>query len=111
MVKALASLSYYSRKPIFSTDVGTNPTLPLYNLNLLIWVEKMSQIWCTSHRTRYTSASFYKTTSLYGMTIQVTSPESIIPLRVSPYAKFKMALKSKEVQRQYSNLRKISGLW
>jgi hypothetical protein len=45
------------------------------------------------------------------MTIQVTSPESIIPLRVSPYAKFQMALKSKEVQRQYSNLRKISGLW
>jgi hypothetical protein len=38
------------------------------------------------------------------MTVQVASPESIIPLRVSPYAKFKMALKSKEVQRQYPNL-------
>jgi hypothetical protein len=34
----------------------------------------------------------------------VTSPESKIPLRVSPYAKFRMALKSKEVQRQYPNL-------
>lgn len=38
------------------------------------------------------------------MTIQVASPESMIPLRVSPYTKFKMALKSKEVQRQYPNL-------
>lgn len=38
------------------------------------------------------------------MTLQVSSPESAIPLRVSPYAKFKMALKSKEVQRQYPNL-------
>ena len=38
------------------------------------------------------------------MTLQAASPESVIPLRVSPYAKFKMALKSKEVQRQYPNL-------
>ena len=29
---------------------------------------------------------------------------SLVPSRVSPYAKFKMALKSKEVQRQYPNL-------
>jgi hypothetical protein len=29
---------------------------------------------------------------------------SLIPSRLSPYAKFKMALKSKEVQRQYPNL-------
>jgi hypothetical protein len=27
--------------------------------------------------------------------------DSLVPLRLSPYAKFKMALKSKEVQRQY----------
>jgi hypothetical protein len=39
-----------------------------------------------------------------GMTLQVSSPESEIPLRVSSYAKFKMALKSKEVQIQYPNL-------
>ena len=37
------------------------------------------------------------------MTLQATSPE-LIPLRVSPYTKFKMALISKEVQRQYPNL-------
>ena len=28
----------------------------------------------------------------------------LVPPRLSPYAKFKMALKSKEVQRQYPNL-------
>jgi hypothetical protein len=39
-----------------------------------------------------------------GMTLQAPSHESEIPLRVSPYTKFKMALKSKEVQRQYPNL-------
>lgn len=38
-----------------------------------------------------------------GMTLQAPSPEPITS-RVSPYAKFKMALKSKEVQRQYPNL-------
>jgi hypothetical protein len=32
------------------------------------------------------------------MVIQATSAESILPLMVLPYAKFKMALKSKEVQ-------------
>ena len=37
------------------------------------------------------------------MTLQATSPE-LIPLRVSSYTKFKMALISKEVQRQYPNL-------
>jgi hypothetical protein len=35
---------------------------------------------------------------------QEISSESIIPIIVSPHAKFKMALKSKEVQRQYPNL-------
>jgi hypothetical protein len=50
MVKASASLSYYSRPSIFSTDVGTDPTLPLYNLNLLIWVGLASQFWCSFHR-------------------------------------------------------------
>ena len=33
-----------------------------------------------------------------------TATASLVPLRLSPYAKFKMALKSKEVQRQYPNL-------
>jgi hypothetical protein len=32
------------------------------------------------------------------------STDSLTPSRLSPYAKFKMALKSKEVQRQYPNL-------
>jgi hypothetical protein len=38
------------------------------------------------------------------MSIQATTAESTTTLRVSPYEKFKMALKSKEVQRQYPNL-------
>ena len=38
------------------------------------------------------------------MSIQASTAESTTALRVSPYAKFKMALKSKEVQRQYPNL-------
>ena len=38
------------------------------------------------------------------MSIQATTSQSMSTLRVSPYAKFKMALKSKEVQRQYPNL-------
>jgi hypothetical protein len=38
------------------------------------------------------------------MSIQATTAQSMATLRVSPYAKFKMALKSKEVQRQYPNL-------
>jgi hypothetical protein len=37
------------------------------------------------------------------MSIEATTA-SLIPSRLSPYAKFKMALKSKEVQRQYTNL-------
>ena len=37
------------------------------------------------------------------MTFQAASSDSI-SMRVSPYAKFKMSLKSKEVQRQYPNL-------
>ena len=38
------------------------------------------------------------------MAFQATTAESMVPLGVSPYAKFKMALKSNEVQRQYPNL-------
>jgi hypothetical protein len=38
------------------------------------------------------------------MTLQATSHESVNPVKVSPYVKFKMVLKSKEVQRQYPNL-------
>jgi hypothetical protein len=34
------------------------------------------------------------------MSIEITT-DSLLPSRVCPYAKFKMALKSKEVQRQY----------
>jgi hypothetical protein len=33
-----------------------------------------------------------------------TATISLVPSRLSPYAKFKMALKSKEVQRQYPSL-------
>ncbi|HYX54623.1 MAG TPA: hypothetical protein VE818_00555 [Nitrososphaeraceae archaeon] len=33
-----------------------------------------------------------------------TATTSLVPSRLSPYAKFKMALKSKEVQRQYPSL-------
>jgi hypothetical protein len=33
-----------------------------------------------------------------------TDTTSLVPSKLSPYAKFKMALKSKEVQRQYSSL-------
>ena len=33
-----------------------------------------------------------------------TATDSLVPSRLSPYAKFKMELKSKEVQRQYINL-------
>jgi hypothetical protein len=38
------------------------------------------------------------------MSIQTATAESMATPRVSPYAKFKMALKSREVQRQYPNL-------
>lgn len=37
------------------------------------------------------------------MSIQAMTAESVVPPKVSPYAKFKMALKSKEVQSQYPN--------
>jgi hypothetical protein len=33
-----------------------------------------------------------------------TDTTSLVPSKLSPYAKFKMALKSKEVQRQYPSL-------
>jgi hypothetical protein len=35
------------------------------------------------------------------MTIQAATAESVISIGLSAFAKFKMALKSKEVQRQY----------
>jgi hypothetical protein len=38
------------------------------------------------------------------MSIQATTSDSLVPSTLSPYSKFKMALKSKEVQRQYPNL-------
>jgi hypothetical protein len=38
------------------------------------------------------------------MSIEATTDSLLVPSRLSPYAKFKMALKSKEVQRQYPNL-------
>ena len=38
------------------------------------------------------------------MTISAATAESVSQTRVSPYDKFKMALKSKEIQRQYPNL-------
>jgi hypothetical protein len=38
------------------------------------------------------------------MSIEIATDSLLIPSRLSPYAKFKMALKSKEVQRQYPNL-------
>jgi hypothetical protein len=38
------------------------------------------------------------------MSIQATTGDSLVPSTLSPYSKFKMALKSKEVQRQYPNL-------
>ena len=38
------------------------------------------------------------------MTVEVAADSLLVPSRLSPYAKFKMALKSKEVQRQYPSL-------
>jgi hypothetical protein len=38
------------------------------------------------------------------MSIEAAINSLLVPSRLSPYAKFKMALKSKEVQRQYPNL-------
>ena len=38
------------------------------------------------------------------MSIDSAINSFLVPSRLSPYAKFKMALKSKEVQRQYPNL-------
>ncbi len=38
------------------------------------------------------------------MSILATTSDSLVPSTLSPYSKFKMALKSKEVQRQYPNL-------
>ena len=38
------------------------------------------------------------------MTIQAATTESMVQLKVTPYAKFKIALKSREVQRRYPNL-------
>jgi hypothetical protein len=44
------------------------------------------------------------------MSIEVATA-SLIPSRLSPYAKFKMALKSKEVQIQYSHKFKTEELY
>jgi hypothetical protein len=38
------------------------------------------------------------------MSIEAATNSFLVPPRLSPYAKFKMALKSREVQRQYPNL-------
>src|SRR5215212_5465452 len=38
------------------------------------------------------------------MSIEAAVNSLLVPPRLSPYAKFKMVLKSKEVQRQYPNL-------
>ena len=38
------------------------------------------------------------------MSIEAATDSLLVPSRLSPYAKFKMALKSKEVQRQYPSL-------
>ena len=38
------------------------------------------------------------------MSIAEATDTLLVPPRLSPYAKFKMALKSKEVQRQYPSL-------
>ena len=67
----------------------------------------MSQICLAFHRIRVTSVSFYGTTLHIMMSEQFGTVESFpAPLlaTLSPYSKFKMALKSREVQRQYPNL-------
>ena len=38
------------------------------------------------------------------MSIEVAIDSLLVPSRLSPYAKFKIELKSKEIQRQYFNL-------
>ena len=38
------------------------------------------------------------------MSVQATTADSLFTSTLSPYSKFKIALKSKEVQRQYPNL-------
>jgi hypothetical protein len=38
------------------------------------------------------------------MSVEASTDSQLVLSRLSPYAKFKMALKSKEVQRQYPNL-------
>jgi hypothetical protein len=56
-----------------------------------------------SHRTRITSV-FYRTTPFNIMlSVQPRSVETF-PTTLSSYSKFRMALKSREVQRQYPNL-------
>lgn len=59
-----------------------------------------------SHRTRITSVSFYRTTLLLSniLSAQTTTTNSLATSALSSYSKFKIALKSKEVQRQYPNL-------
>jgi hypothetical protein len=70
-----------------------------------LWVTKVSQIWFAFDRTRITSVSFYMTTPHnVVMSIQTGATASSVTSTLSPYSEFKMALKSKEVQRQYPNL-------
>ena len=54
------------------------------------------------HRTRNTSVSFYRTTGYNtSLSFQAATSLNSQPSKLSPYSKFRMALKSKEVQRQY----------
>jgi len=55
--------------------------------------------------TRVPSVSFYKTKHYSDiMSVHATATDLSSTSALSPYAKFKMALKSKEVKRQYPNL-------
>jgi hypothetical protein len=63
-----------------------------------------------NYRNRVTSVSFYMTTSNnIVMSIQTSATtDSPVTPTLSPYAKFKMALKSKEVKRQYPSVSEIN---
>ncbi len=55
-----------------------------------------------SHRTLFTSVTFYRTTTILGAMSDRTASLSLTGL--SAYAKFNAALRSKEVRRQYPHL-------
>ena len=63
----------------------------------------LSQFCPTSHRTRITSVSFYRTT-FYSIMMSIHSAINsfLVPSRLSPYAKFKMALKIKRSSKTIS---------